>query len=208
MLKLISQNNVPFILSSFADQQRLTTSLPALDVYINSLKKRLTYCMDKGILNSNIAIDLNLEMFTNKFLLELYKNLNKIKNTFDNILISSYNLQNVENGEDYSIGRIVEYLINNKINLIRHDSFRYIKEIDQIMSYNTGEDLNHIIKQIKSNSLIERVEDIPRYNYSLDSYQNKRKSDDYIIDESQVKKEDELSIIIKKLEENQKRKLI
>jgi hypothetical protein len=208
MLKLISQNNVPFILSSFADQQRLTTSLPALDVYINSLKKRLTYCMDKGILNSNIAIDLNLEMFTNKFLLELYTNLNKIKNTFDNVLISSYNLQNVENGEDYSTGRIVEYFINNKINLIRHDSFRHIKEIDQIMSCNSGEDLNHIIKQIKSNTLIERVEDIPRYHYSLDSYQNKRKSDDYIIDESQVKKEDELSNIIKKLEENQKRKLI
>jgi hypothetical protein len=208
MLRLIGQNNVPFILSAFADQQRITSSLPALEIYINSLKKRLTSCMDKGILNSNIAIDLNLEMFTNKFLLELYTNLHKIKNTFDNILMSSYNLHKINSEETHSIGRIIENLINNKINLIRHDSFRFVKEIDQMMSFSTGEELHTILREIKPNNRIERVEDIPRYNYSLDSYQNKTKTEDYNFDESQVKREDDLSTLIKKIEENQKRKLI
>jgi hypothetical protein len=205
---LVGQNNVPLILSAFADQQRLNTSSPAVEVYINSLKKRLTSCMDKGILNSNIAIDLNLEMFTNKFLLELYTNLDKIKNTFDNALMSSYKLQKIDSEDNLTIGQIIQHLINNKINLIRHDSFRFVKEIDQIMSSNNGEDLGQIFRQIMPNNQIEKVEDIPRYQFSLDSYQKKVKVDDFSIDESQVKKEDELSIIIKKYEESQKRKLI
>ena len=142
-------------------------------------------------------------MFTNKFLLDIYNNLDTIKNSFDNVLLSSYNLPiNSEN-----VTKILQHLISNKINMIRFDNLREIGGVNEIITgLKGGEELGQVFRAAKIKTGIETVADIPRYHFIIDHDKGKSKIDDSLIDETQVKKQDELSVIIKKYEDSFKHK--
>ena len=57
------------------------------EYYLKTVEKRLHLCLEKGIPNWNIAIDLNLNKFGRKLAIEIYDKINLFKNEFGNTLM-------------------------------------------------------------------------------------------------------------------------
>jgi hypothetical protein len=196
LIKYLAQSNIPLIIS--ASGINLKSNMAFIDSYIDKIKKQIDFYQNKGILNSNIAIDINLDIYNNKFVREVLTNFNKFNENFDNIKIGSASLA-LESEKDF--------ILNNKINLIRIDN---LKQINNVMSFilnnsTKSDDLGSIHKVFKNDTSIRSLDQIPRYQFKNTKAKQEILNDSTNIEVS-FKKEDELSLIIRKLSQNKESK--
>jgi len=140
ILSIVGESKIPYIFNAFSNidnvsmAQSPTFRLAPYKLFTENLKKRLEICSSKNILNSNIAIDLNLNLFNRKFAHDILKNFSLIKQDLKNILISSVNidLKNFEIVDSPSIltkKDLIKFLLSSGINIIRYDSINEIKHV-------------------------------------------------------------------------------
>lgn len=173
------------------------SNLSFIDAYIHKIKNQIDFCQNKGILNSKIAIDTNLDIYNNKYKEEVVANFNKVNENFDNIKIGSASLAlNSEND-----------FINNNLNLIRISHPKQLNDIKKFILSNTEKlnELGQIHKVVKKDNTIRSVDQIPRYQFKNANLKQEIVNDISNI-EASVKKEDELSLIIRKFTNNKESK--
>ncbi len=208
LIEIISKSKVSYILSSYAGQENFfklsmsnSLQLKPFDYYLQTVERRLLYCLEKGIPNWKIAIDLNLDQFGKKLSIDIYDGLKLFKNKFDNTLISSFNIQPVlksivpesKNQSEVNQARfqIIEYLVaSGGINVVRYDNLDNLEIFAEHASKlgNIGEKLHTGFKERRK--LVEYEE------------QKIKEVEKVKLEEVQYEglKEDELTIFMKKLE--------
>ncbi len=190
MIEFIAQSASPFILSLYLKDRN--TDKTFYDAYVNSLEKSLNFCQRKGVLNSNIALDLNLDLMNRNQLNEFYSNIQNFRRDFDNIIISPFVGAADSSNQDIAFN----LLFRSNFNLIRYNEFRHMRELnDYIKSNNLGAELGSTPQEIRYTTA-KSVSDLPFYKFSLLKESETQLKN--LFDLSKVKKEDELTQLIHK----------
>jgi hypothetical protein len=174
--------------------------LTPFEYYLKTVEKRLIFCLEKGIPNWKIAIDLNLNQFGKKLAIDIYDRLGLFKNKFENTLISNFNIDpvlksiladNKNQDESYSAElQIIEYLVDNGINVVRYDNLNNFEKFAEHVTNlkKVGENLHTGIKSRRR--LVEQE--------SLKAEEGVKIKEEEV--QFEGLKDDELTILIKKLE--------
>jgi len=195
LITYLAQSNIPLIIS--ASNIYLKSNMAFIDSYIDKIKKQIDFCQNKGMLNSKIAIDINLEIYNNKFVQEVLANFNKFNENIDNIKIGSASL---------ALNSSNDFILKNKINLIRIDNLKQIKNVKSFINSSKSDELGSIHKVFKKDSRTTSVDQIPRYQFTNTKAKQEVLKNDTSNNEVIFKKEDELSSIIRKLSNNKESK--
>jgi hypothetical protein len=183
LINFVAQSHVPFILN-------LDTEIHSNKFYENFIKNldnSLNYCLKKGMLNSNIALDLNLNYLKSSQVQEFYQNFDDFRKKFDNVIISL-----LPESDKY------RQLFANNFDLVRYNSLDKIRQThDYIKSLNLSSDIGYLPSQLNVPTKMS-LEDLPKYNFSLEGEKEVLLKN--LFDLSKVKQEDKLSTIIQKNE--------
>jgi hypothetical protein len=184
MISVVAQNHTPFILN-FNDG--IPSNKKFYEAFTKNLENTLNYCIKKGMLNSNIALDLNLNFLKQNQIEELENNIKDFRKKFDNSIISL--LPESEQNRKFFL---------NNLDLIRYPN---LKKISQTYNYIKSMDISPNVGYIPSQVTIPKkmsVQDIPSYKFTL--LKEKEVLLKNLFDLSKVKQMDQLSSLIQKNE--------
>ncbi len=132
ILEIAAEAELPYIFNSFANQDQIfrftgsfSNSNSIEKVFSDNLRKRINLCNKKGILDSNIAVDMNLKLYNKQFREMLIKNLNNITKEFGNFMIS-------ETGDSEAMEENINYFVKSGVNILKCDS---IEDSEKVFGY-------------------------------------------------------------------------
>lgn len=216
ILKVISQANLPFIMSAIVKQDN---TIDPIESFITNTNKKLATLANNGILNFQIGIDLNISGHSRRNAEIIIKNINKIKSSFSNNLISShYPLLTKETLINQNIGTMshvcephqkhLKHITTNGVNIIKYDTFTLMKEISEYLHV-LGSNAEQMAPHIHSEEYM-KLKEPPKFDLDLinkGKYKLELNSQEEVnlsIELTRVKKQDDLSNLLKKYALNSK----